>query len=258
MKNGKSKQRTILLGSGAIDIKAPRINDKRESFKYASKILPPYLRKSPNVKSVLPILYLKGLSGNAFQEALKDLFGENFSGLSGSTIATLKKSWINEMKQWHNRPITDEFIYLWADGVYLKVRLGEDKKLGLIVIMGVTTTGEKKVLAIESGYRESKESWKLVFNDLLRRGLNTHHMIIGDGALGLWAAVREIDSFKRTKEQRCWVHKIANILDKLPKRIQGKAKNQLHEMMKAETEADAEAVQTLKLVELRPFIYTIF
>jgi len=240
VKNGKSKKRTVLLGSGAIDVEAPRVNDKRAEFKYTSQILPPYLRKSPNVESVLPILYLKGLSGNSFREALKDLFGENVGGLSPSSISALKKSWVGEMKTWHSRPITDQFVYLWADGVYLKVRLGEDKKLGMLVIMGVTTTGEKKVLAIETGYRESKESWKMVFNDLIRRGLNAPYMIIGDGALGLWAAVREIELFKNTKEQRCWVHKIANVLDKLPKSIQPKAKSKLHEMMNAENEKEAE------------------
>jgi putative transposase len=242
VRNGKSKQRNVLLGSGAIEVKAPRVNDKRDNFKYTSKILPPYLRKSPNVESVLPILYMKGLSGNAFKDALKDLFGENANGLSASSISSLKKTWVDEMKVWHSRKITEEFVYLWADGVYLKVRLGEDKKLGLLVVMGVTVSGEKKVLAIEAGYRESKESWKMLFNDLIRRGLNAPYMIIGDGALGLWAAVREVESFKITKEQRCWVHKIANVLDKLPKRIQSKAKTKLHDMMMAENEKDAEIV----------------
>ena len=242
VRNGKGKERQILMGPGVIPVKAPRVNDKRDGFKYTSKILPPYLRKSPNVESVLPILYLKGLSGNAFRDALKDLFGENASGLSPSSISTLKKIWIEEMKLWHKRKIEDNFVYLWADGVYSKVRIGEDKKLSLLVIMGVTTTGEKKVLAIEAGYRESKESWKMIFNDLIRRGLNSPHMIIGDGALGLWAAVKEIESFRSTKEQRCWVHKIANILDKLPKRIQPRAKSLLHEMMKSERESDAVSV----------------
>ena len=242
VRNGKGKDRTVLLGSGPIKVKAPRINDKRTGLQYTSKILPPYLRKSPNVESVLPILYLKGLSGNAFRDALKDLFGDNVAGLSPSSISALKRSWNSEMDQWHKRDITDQFVYLWADGVYLKVRLGEDKKLSLLVVMGVTTTGEKKVLAIEAGYRESKESWKLLFNNLIRRGLNSPHMIIGDGALGLWAAVKEIEAFKATKEQRCWVHKIANVLDKLPKRIQPKAKSLLHDMMNAETEKDATIV----------------
>ena len=130
VKNGKARERKILLGSGEVSIKAPRVNDLREGFKYTSQILPPYLRKSPNVESVLPILYLKGLSGNAFKEALKDLFGENVSGLSSSSISSLKKVWLTEMKEWHNRKIEDDFVYLWADGVYSKVRLGEDKKLG--------------------------------------------------------------------------------------------------------------------------------
>jgi len=242
VRNGSAKERKVLLGSGVVSIKAPRVNDKREGFKYTSNILPPYLRKSPNIASVLPVLYLKGLSGNAFKEALKDLFGENASGLSASSISILKKTWIKEMEQWHKRKIEDEFVYLWADGVYSKIRIGEDKKLSLLVVMGVTTKGVKKVLAIESGYRESKESWKMVFNDLVRRGLNSPHIIIADGALGLWSAVKEIKEFRATKEQRCWVHKIANILDKLPKRIQPKAKSLLHEMMNSETEKDSEVV----------------
>jgi transposase-like protein len=242
VKNGKARERKILLGSGEVSINAPRVNDQREGFKYTSQILPPYLRKSPNVESVLPILYLKGLSGNAFKEALKDLFGENVSGLSSSSISSLKKVWLKEMKEWHNRKIEDDFVYLWADGVYSKVRLGEDKKLGLLVIMGVTTSGDKKVLAIEAGYRESKESWKMIFNDLIRRGLNSPHVIIGDGALGLWAAVKEVEAFRATREQRCWVHKIANVLDKLPKKVQPKAKSALHNMMNAENEKDATEV----------------
>lgn len=242
VRNGVGKERKVLLGSGEVSIKAPRVDDKRDGIKYTSKILPPYLRKSPNVESVLPILYLKGLSGNAFREALKDLFGENVSGLSPSSISSLKKVWLKEMKKWHARDIEDDFVYLWADGVYSKVRLGEDKKLGLLVIMGVTTKGEKKVLAIEAGYRESKESWKMIFNDLIRRGLNSPHVIIGDGALGLWAAVKEVESFRATKVQRCWVHKIANVLDKLPKKVQPKAKTALHDMMNAENEKDAIAV----------------
>jgi len=239
VRNGKAKERTVLLGSGPATIKAPRVNDKRESFKFSSQILPPYVRKSPNVESVLPALYLKGLSGNAFQEALKDLFGDNCGGLSASSISALKKSWKADLDEWHDRKINDQFVYLWCDGVYTKVRIGEDKKLSLLVVIGVTTTGEKKVVAIESGYRESKESWKLIFNNLIKRGLNIPHLIIGDGALGLWSAVREISNFKSTREQRCWVHKIANVLDKLPKRLQPKVKSMLHEMMSAEKESDA-------------------
>jgi len=242
VRNGKSKTRKITLGSGTSQIKTPRVHDKRDGFKFNSMILPPYARKSKNIESILPILYLKGLSGNAFYEALKGLLGEDVAGLSASSIATLKKSWITELKEWKQREITDKFIYVWADGVHVKVRLGEDKKHCLLVLMGVTTTGEKKLIAVEGGYRESKESWKLIFKDLLKRGMNPPLIMIGDGALGLWSAVGEIPEFKNTKEQRCWVHKIANVLDKLPKRLQPKVKSMLHDMMNSETEQDSTEV----------------
>lgn len=240
VRNGKHKGRNITTGAGPIPIEAPRVNDKRENFQFNSLILPRYLRKSPNVEAILPILYLKGLSGNAFADALKELLGEGANGLSSSSISILKRSWIKEMEDWNKREITDNFIYLWADGVNIKVRLGEDKKMCLLVLIGVTASGEKKLVAVEGGYRESKDSWKLVFRDLIKRGLKAPLLIIGDGALGLWSAIKEIDEFKTTKEQRCWIHKIANVLDKLPKRLQLQAKKLLHDMMNANTEKDAE------------------
>jgi len=240
VRNGKSKTRNITVGSGTIDVQAPRINDRRDGFSYSSLILPRYSRKSPNVESVLPILYLKGLSGNAFYDALHGLLGDNVKGLSASSISSLKKCWEKELVEWNKRKINDRIAYIWADGVHLNIRLGEDKKLCLLVLIGVTESGNKKLLAIESGYRESTESWKLVFNNLLRRGMNTPLMIIADGALGLWSAIDKIPALKETKRQRCWVHKIANVLDKMPKRIQPKAKSLLHEMMNASSEVDAE------------------
>lgn len=239
VRNGKSKSRTITMGSGTVEIEAPRVNDRREGQKFTSKILPPYLRKSPKVESVLPILYLKGLSGNAFNEALEGLLGENASGLSKSSISALKKSWEKELVSWKQRKITDKFVYLWADGVYVNVRLGEDKKVCLLVIVGVTDKGEKKLLAVEGRYRESKQSWKFIFNSLIKRGLNAPMAMIGDGALGLWAAISKMDTFKNTKSQRCWVHKISNVLNHFPKRLQPKVKSMLHDMMKAESESMA-------------------
>ncbi len=161
-------------------------------------------------------------------------------GLSPASIVKLKKIWEADFAQWSKRAITKKYIYIWADGVNVEIRLGEDKKLCLLVIIGVTEDGEKELLAVEGGYRESKDSWLAVMRSLVGRGLTAPMLACGDGALGFWAALRSCDGFKETKEQRCWVHKIANVLDKLPKRLQSKAKELLHEMMRAETKASAE------------------
>ena len=245
VRNGKGRERTVITGSGSFPIKAPRVNDKRPEKKFESKILPPYLRKSPKIDSILPILYLKGLSGNAFNEALEGLLGEGRKGLSPASISALKKNWEKDLAEWKGKPINEEFVYIWADGVNVSVRLGEDKRVCLLVLIGANELGEKKLLAVEAGYRESSIGWKGVFSDLIERGLKPPKLIIGDGALGLWKAVREIDSFKGVGEQRCWVHKTANVLDKLPKKAQGKAKSMIHEMAGAPTKKDAE--KTLKV-----------
>jgi len=239
VKNGKGKKRKLTLGSGTIDVQAPRVDDKRSGKKFKSKILPPYLRKSPNVESILPILYLKGLSGNAFKEGLEELLGHEAGGLSSSSISLLKKQWEKDFKSWKKRDILDDYIYLWCDGVNFKVRLGDDKRASLLVVIGVNSRGEKKLLAAEGGYRESKESWRALFSDLESRGLKSPLMLMGDGALGLWSTVREMELFKTTKEQRCWVHKIANVLNLLPKRLQAQAKSLLQEMMKAPSRSEA-------------------
>lgn len=238
--NGKAAQRTLLTGSGQIEIQAPRVHDRRPGKKFTSKILPPYLRRSPNVESVLPILYLKGLSANSFSEALEELFGEGAKGLSKSSIHSLKKSWEKDLDSWRSQPITERFVYLWADGVHVNVRLGEDKSLCLLVVIGVTGNGEKKLLAVDSGYRESEDSWRSVFLDLQRRGMEPPLCIVGDGALGLWACTKKMKFFKQTRQQRCWFHKMGNILNKLPKRLHTRAKELLRDMMMADTEADAE------------------
>lgn len=238
-RNGKARARKVTVGSGTFEVEAPRVRDSREGKKFTSSILPPYLRRSANVESLLPVLYLKGLSGNAFGDALSQILGEGVSGLSPSSIAALKKTWTANFERWKFQKITERFVYIWADGVNVKVRLGEDKKQCLLVIMGVTESGDKKLLAVEPGFRESKDSWAFVLRDLKSRGLNTPLLAVGDGALGFWAALPEV--FPETAEQRCWVHKIANVLDKLPKRLQGRAKGHLHEMMYAPTRADASA-----------------
>ena len=240
VKNGKARSRKVTMGSGTINVQAPRVNDKRAGKKFESKILPPYLRRSPNVESILPLLYLKGLSGNAFKEALEKLLGDEAAGLSSSSISILKKQWQQEFKDWKRRDILEDFVYLWCDGVNFKVRLGDDKRASLLVVIGVNSRGEKKLLAAEGGYRESKESWKTLFLDLESRGLKSPLLLLGDGALGLWSCVRELELFKETKEQRCWFHKMANVLNILPKRVHGQAKSLLKEMMMAPSKAEAD------------------
>jgi transposase-like protein len=239
VRNGVSKPRTITMGSGTVEIEAPRVNDRREGERFFSSILPPYLRKSPKVESLLPILYLKGLSTNDFKSALSEFLGEGTMGLSPASIVKLKKIWESEFDAWSKRNITKKYVYIWADGVNVQVRLGEDKKICLLVIIGATEDGEKELLAVHPGYRESTESWLTVLRSLIDRGLKAPMLAIGDGALGFWAALRACQGFEKTEEQRCWVHKIANVLDKLPKRLQSDAKSLLHEMMNAPTEADS-------------------
>lgn len=239
VRNGVGKSRTITMGSGSLDVQAPRIHDRREGEKFFSSILPPYLRKSPKVESLLPLLYLKGLSTSDFKSALTDFLGEGTHGLSPASIVKLKKIWEVEFDTWSKRKITKKYVYMWADGVNMQVRLGEDKNICLLVIIGATQDGNKELLAVAPGYRESTESWCVVLRGLLDRGLLPPWLAIGDGALGFWGALRTCEGFEKTQEQRCWVHKIANVLDKLPKRLQSDAKNLLHEMMKAPTEVDA-------------------
>jgi putative transposase len=237
VRNGRAKSRRVTLGAGTIEVQAPRVNDRREGHQFTSNILPPYLRRSANVESLLPILYLKGLSTTDFKSALTGILGEHAHGLSSSSISHLMQAWRKEFDQWKMQLIKDQFVYLWADGVNVKVRLGEDKKLCLLVIMGVNAAGEKRLLAVEPGYRESKDSWSMVLRDLKRRGLKAPLLAIGDGALGFWAAMNDV--LPKVKQQRCWFHKMGNVLNELPKRLQPKAKEMLREIMYSEGEADA-------------------
>jgi len=239
VRNGVARSRSVTLGSGAVDIQCPRVDDRREGEKFLSSILPPYLRKSPKVESLLPILYLKGLSTSSFKSALAAFLGEGTMGLSAAAIVRLKKIWEDEFEIWSKRAITKRYVYIWVDGVNVQIRLGEDKKVCLLVIIGVTESGEKELLAVHPGYRESTESWLTVLRSLIDRGLTAPLLAVGDGALGFWAALRTCKGFEKTEEQRCWVHKIANVLDKMPKRVHADAKTLLHEMMKAPTCADA-------------------
>src|SRR3954454_15059445 len=214
VRNGRARERRVTVGSGTVAIQAPRVNDKRvdpetgEGQRFSSRILPAYARRSPKVNDVLPVLYLRGLSTGDFRPALEQLLGEDAAGLSPTSISRLCKDW-------------------------------EDDRLCLLVVIGVREDGVKELLAVEDGYRESTESWAAVMRDLKDRGLNEPRLVVDDGALGTWAALRDV--FPGARRQACWVHKIARVLDALPKRLQPDAKKLLHEMMEAPTRKDAKA-----------------
>ena len=248
VRNGKAKTRRITCGSGTIEINAPRVNDRREGMKFASKILPPYLRRTPSVDAVIPALYLKGISGNAFKDALKGLLGSRASGLSKSSTAAMKQRWVREMEEWKRRPIEERFVYIWADGVNVNVRVGDNKRICLLVLIGVADDGKKKLLAVERCYRESAEAWETMFRDLVHRGLHAPLLIVGDGGRGLWAAIDRIAEFSETKRQLCWFHKMGNVLDKLPENLQPQAKSKLDNMTHAShKKLAATALRTFKI-----------
>jgi transposase-like protein len=237
VRNGRGKPRQVTLGSGTVTFEAPRVNDKREvdgqRQKFTSSILPPYVRRSQNVADLLPLLYLRGLSTGDFREALPTLLGENAAGLSPSAITRLVSTWSDERTAWKKRSLAGrDYVYVWADGVHFNVRLDDDR-VAVLVLMGARLDGTKEIIAIDDGYRESKESWLSLLRDLRDRGMQAPVVAVGDGALGFWGALSEV--FPATVEQRCWVHKIANVLDKVPKSMQAKVKSSLHEIMNAPT-----------------------
>jgi transposase-like protein len=238
VRNGRARQRTIQCGAGELQVQAPRVYDRRSGKKFSSNILPPYMRKSPRLEEAVPVLYLRGLSTGDFAPALAVLLGEEaVTGFSATTVTRLLTLWQDEHKAWRKRSLAHKaYVYLWADGVHFNVRL-EDDRLACLVLIGVRPDGVKEVVALEDGYRESTESWATVLRDLKRRGMPAPNLAIADGALGFWAALRDV--YPQTEEQRCWVHKLANVLDKLPKRLQPRAKAHLHEIMRAEDRATA-------------------
>ena len=231
VRNGHAQERTVQLGAGPIKVRAPRVNDRRPDRRFNSKILPPYARRSPRLEDALPVLYLRGLSTGDFTEALQVLLGPEAAGFSATTITRLLKVWQEDYQNWRKRSLEGkEYVYVWADGVYFNIRLEEDR-LACLVVIGVLPDGRKEVIALEDGYRESTESWASLLRDLKRRGMTTPILAVGDGNLGFWSALREV--YPEAKEQRCWKHKLANVLDKLPKRLQPRAKEILHEIMYA-------------------------
>lgn len=242
-RNGSLPEREILTGLGLIRVKQPRVDDRKlrkqngaESF--TSTILPPYLRRIPSIDNLIPALYLRGISTGAFPQALEAILGERAKGLSATNIVRLKARWEEEYKEWSRRDLSEKtYVYFWVDGVYFNVRLDDDR-VCVLVIMAADEEGKKELLVVSDGYRESKLSWKELLLSLRRRGLKQGpKLCIGDGNLGFWAAVREV--FPTSKEQRCWVHKTANILDKLPKSMQSKAKSHIHDMYEAESKESA-------------------
>jgi putative transposase len=236
VRNGRAEPRTITTAAGPIEVTAPRVNDKRvddggERCRFRSSILTPWARKSPKVAEVLPLMYLHGMSSGDFAPALAEFFGSS-AGLSASVITRLTTQWQGEQRAFAERRLDDrDFVYVWADGVHFSVRL-EEERLCCMVIVGVRADGTKELVAIGDGYRESTESWADLMRDLKRRGMRAPVLAVGDGALGFWGALREV--FPATRAQRCWVHKVANVINVLPKSAQPTARRMLAEIRDAE------------------------
>jgi putative transposase len=240
VRNGYHPERKIITGIGPLTVKQPRVDDRDLDGKerFSCKILPRYMRRAPSIDNLVPVLYLKGVSTNEMQGALSSIIGEGVKGLSPATVVRMKQLWEAEYQTWSKRDLSGkEYVYIWADGIHCNVRL-DDQKTCLLIIMGADKDGKKELIAVNDGYRESKASWKEILLDVKQRGLKkAPKLAVGDGALGFWAALDE--ECPATKHQRCWVHKTANILDKLPKAIQSKAKAMIQNMYMADTQENA-------------------
>jgi len=233
VRNGYLPERTIQTGLGDIAVTAPRVRDREGAIRFSSQILPPYLRRTKSLAELLPWLYLRGISTGDFSSVLTSLLGQDAPGLSAATIQRLKESWKEDHRQWATRDLSNTYVYLWADGIHFNVRMDEAHQCVLVVI-GATADGKKELLAIQDGYRESEQSWQELLLDLKHRGLSVDpKLAVGDGALGFWKALPRV--FGSTRGQRCWVHKTANVLNKLPKANQPKAKSALHQIWMADT-----------------------
>jgi len=238
VRNGHLPEREILTGIGPIPIRQPRVNDKRPEQKFTSTILPPFMRRVPSIDALIPCLYLKGISTGDFGEALEAILGPQATGLSATNIVRLKEGWKQDYEAWNKRDLSNKhYVYIWVDGIHFNVRL-DDERSCVLVIMGATKDGTKELLAVQDGYRESKLAWQEILRDLKTRGLNKlPALAVGDGALGFWAAAEE--EFSMTRRQRCWVHKMANVLNKMPRSVQSHAKTRIHDMYMADTKANA-------------------
>jgi putative transposase len=244
VRNGHAPRRRILTGVGPIEIRRPRL-DERKAVKgvepherFTSGVLPQFLRRTPSVEGAIAVLYLKGISTNDFDTALKAIYGEKAGSLSSSTVSRLKECWYAEYEAWRKRPLSaDQYAYIWADGVYFNARI-EGERSCVLVVIGSKYNGEKELLAIDDGVRESEASWKELLLGLKDRGMvKDPKLAVADGALGFWKALPQV--FPRTKQQRCWVHKTVNVLDKMPKSVQPRAKTLIHDIYLAETESAA-------------------
>ena len=241
VRNGSLPSREILTGAGSLEVSQPRVRDnsaeKESRVVFSPSVLPPYLKRTTAIEELIPWLYLKGVSTGDFSEALQSLVGEKAKGLSANVVVRLKEQWSDEFDEWSKRDLSKEqYVYVWADGIHVKVRLEDEgnKKQCLLVLMGATADGRKELIAIQDGYRESEQCWKELLLDVKKRGLTiAPKLAIGDGALGFRAALRK--EFPDTAEQRCWFHKSGNVLSKMPKSVQPRAKSDLHEIWQAET-----------------------
>jgi putative transposase len=240
VRNGRLPARQIQTGLGLVEVQQPRVKDRRideqgEPMRFSSTILPPYLRRTKSLDELIPWLYLRGISTGDFTEALQALLGPQAKGLSATNIVRLKESWQQEWKSWSKQSLAEKtYVYVWADGIYFNIRLEEpdNNRQCILVLMGATADGHKELIALTDGYRESADSWRELLLDIKQRGLTSSpKAATGDGALGFWAALREI--YPQTREQRCWVHKTANVLDKMPKSLHEKAKAVLQEIWMA-------------------------
>ena len=242
VRNGRARERAVLLGAGAVEVKAPRVNDRRVDDeggrrRFKSMILPPYMRRSPKVTEVLPLLYLHGLSSGDFVPALEEFFGTE-AGLSTATITRLTEQWQQEREHFMNRDLcARDYVYVWVDGIHTGVRLGSEDRLCCLVMIGARLDGTKELVAIAEGLRESTESWAGLMRDLKKRGMRAPELAVGDGALGFWSAIRDV--FPGTRCQRDWVHKTANVLDSMPKSVHSRAKAAIKEITCAEDKKHA-------------------
>jgi transposase-like protein len=245
VRNGFLPERTIQTGIGAVPVRQPRVRDRgigapHAKIRFTSAILPRYLRRTRSLEELLPWLYLKGISSGDFSEALAALLGPEAPGLSASTIGRLKEAWQADLEGWQARDLTGKrYVYFWVDGVYFNARLDQERQC-ILVVIGADERGRKELVGLTDGYRESEQSWRELLVDLRHRGLEVGpELAIGDGNLGFWKALRQV--YGATREQRCWVHKTANVLNKLPKGLQAKAKQHLHAIWMAETREAAAA-----------------
>jgi putative transposase len=244
VRNGYKPEREVQTGLGAVPVKPPRVKDRRvdedgEHLRFESKILPRYMRRTRSLDDLIPWLYLKGISTGDMSDALVSILGKDAPGLSASTVVRLKEGWQEEFNSWTSRSLEGKrYVYFWVDGIYANVRLDEDRPC-ILVVMGATASGTKELVAVQDGFRESEQSWLELLVDLKSRGLvDGPELVVGDGALGFWKAVKKV--YPKARWQRCWMHKTGNILNKLPKKSHGTAKKAIQDIWMAETKEAAE------------------